>query len=163
MNEYINEWMPLRWSILMIPKFTFQSIQFLYFIQLISEVYKVRGLFKIIGGQSRSGWRTWESWDVDNWCFLCSQKVWSRPGLMEARCCVFLKLFNTHFFLLHVEWFRTCKVWSMKTPLESARAWEPLHKHPYSQLVEFSFLYFKYCCDPSLAQRELMIQSLSCE
>lgn len=157
MNEYISEWMLLRWSTQMIPKFTFHSIQFPYFIQLISEVYKDRGLFKITGGQSRSGWRTRESWDVDHWHFLCSQKVWLRLSLMEARCCVFLKRFNTHFFVCvcvwHVEWIRTCKIWSAKAPLESARAREPLHKRLYCQLVEFSVLHFKYCCDPSHAQR----------
>lgn len=96
----------------MIPKFIFQSIQFLYFIQLISEVYKVRGLFKITGGQSRSGWRTRESWDVDHWRFLCSQKVWPRPALTEARCCVFLKHFNTHFF---------CVTWWMNQDLQNMK------------------------------------------
>lgn len=29
----------------------------------------------------------------------------------------------------------------------------PLHKHLYSQLVEFCFLHFKYGCDPSHTQR----------
>lgn len=127
--------MPLRWSILMIPKFTFQSIQFLYFIPLISEVYKDRGLFKITGRQSRSGWRTRESWDVDHWHFLCSQKVWLRPSLMEARCCVFLKRFNTHFFFVCV-----CDMLN-ESGLAKFEARKPLSRVPeHGSLAQMSLL-----------------------
>lgn len=70
-----------------------------------------------------------EMWIVD--IFFCSSdNVAVTSSHVEAKCCVFQRLFNTR-FLFHAEWVRACEAWRGKAPsLKVARQRALLQRLP---------------------------------